>query len=184
MMLALQILVALMASHKAHHADVSQHIAKCDARRLYEAGVGKSGGTEEAVVLEILSKRSIPQLKLTFSCYKHIYGHDYTKVTYLLRTRLSFSQTCPIEDMTWWILKKNPKSFLELKPKVITSMCVQLLKKENSGEFEDAFKSVVKCMCSPAKYYAKVTNNYPYYYCILLSFNIYLFILTKKNKRK
>lgn len=111
MMLALQILVALMASHKAHHADVSQHIAKCDARRLYEAGVGKSGGTEEAVVLEILSKRSIPQLKLTFSCYKHIYGHDYTKVTYLLRTRLSFSQTCPIEDMTWWILKKKPEIF-------------------------------------------------------------------------
>lgn len=108
-----KILVALMASHKAHHADVSQHIAKCDARRLYEAGVGKSGGTEEAVVLEILSKRSIPQLKLTFSCYKHIYGHDYTK----------------------------------------------LLKKENSGEFEDAFKSVVKCMCSPAKYYAKTLHS-------------------------
>ncbi|MED6145335.1 hypothetical protein PIB30_024086, partial [Stylosanthes scabra] len=34
---------------------------------------------DEAVVLEILSKRSIPQLKLTFSSYKRIYGHDYTK---------------------------------------------------------------------------------------------------------
>ena len=78
----MQIIVALMASHKAHHADVSQHIAKCDAMRLYESGVGKSGRIDEAVVLEILSKRSIPQLKLTFSCYKHIYGHDYTKVTY------------------------------------------------------------------------------------------------------
>lgn len=70
-----------MASHKAHHADVSRHIAKCDAMRLYDEGaVGKSGRVDEAVVLEILSKRSIPQLKLTFSCYKHIYGHDYTKV--------------------------------------------------------------------------------------------------------
>ncbi|KAM2043972.1 hypothetical protein ACFX1T_008345 [Malus domestica] len=74
-----KILVALVASHKAHHADVSQHIAKADARRLYETGEGSSGPIEEAVVLEILSKRSIPQLKLTFSCYKHIYGHEYTE---------------------------------------------------------------------------------------------------------
>ncbi|XP_062109843.1 annexin D8-like [Humulus lupulus] len=74
-----KILVALIASHKAHHADVSQHIAKCDARRLYQTGEGSPGAIEEAVVLEILSKRSIPQLKLTFYCYKHIYGHDYTK---------------------------------------------------------------------------------------------------------
>lgn len=76
-----QILVALVASHKAHHSDVSQHIAKCDARRLYETGERSPGAVEEAVVLEILSKRSIPQLKLTFLSYKHIYGHDYTKVT-------------------------------------------------------------------------------------------------------
>ena len=72
--------MALVASHKSHHADVSQHIAKCDARRLYETGDGSPGAIEEAVVLEVLSKRSIPQLKLTFSSYKHIYGHDYTKV--------------------------------------------------------------------------------------------------------
>ncbi|KAJ0013169.1 hypothetical protein Pint_20064 [Pistacia integerrima] len=74
-----QILVALATSHKAHHADVSQHIAKCDAKRLYETGEGSPGAIEEAVVLEIFSKRSIPQLKLTFSCYKRIYGHAYTK---------------------------------------------------------------------------------------------------------
>lgn len=71
--------MALVASHKAHQADISQHIAKLDARRLYETGEGSSGPIE-AVVLEILSKRSIPQLKLTFSCYKHIYGHEYTEV--------------------------------------------------------------------------------------------------------
>lgn len=72
--------MALAASHKAHQADVSQHISKCDARRLYETGEGGLGAVDEAVVLEILSKRSIPQLKLTFLSYKHIYGHDYTKV--------------------------------------------------------------------------------------------------------
>ncbi|KAK4380181.1 hypothetical protein RND71_002043 [Anisodus tanguticus] len=70
-----KILMALSASHKAHNADSSQHIAKCDARRLYQTGPT----VDEAVVLEILSKRSIPQLKLTFSSYKHIYGHSYAK---------------------------------------------------------------------------------------------------------
>ncbi|KAI3443376.1 hypothetical protein Pfo_000041 [Paulownia fortunei] len=73
-----KILKALSASHKAHHADISQHIAKCDARRLYQTGEGKPGAIDEAVVLEIFSKRSIAQLNLTFSSYKHIYGHGYT----------------------------------------------------------------------------------------------------------
>ncbi|XP_027357203.1 annexin A13-like [Abrus precatorius] len=74
-----KILVALAASHKAHQADVNHHISKCDAIRLYETGEGNLGAVDEAVVLEILSKRSIPQLNLTFLSYKHIYGHDYTK---------------------------------------------------------------------------------------------------------
>ncbi|XP_015578797.1 annexin Gh1 isoform X2 [Ricinus communis] len=107
-----KILVALAASHKAHQVDVSQHIAKCDAKRLHEAGEGGSGATEEAVVLEILSKRSIPQMKLTFSSYKHIYGHEYTKS----------------------------------------------LKKGNSRAFDDALKTVIKCMCYPPNYYAKRTK--------------------------
>lgn len=106
-----KIILALATSHKAHQEDVSQHIAKCDARRLYEAGEGSSqGAIEEAVVLEILSKRSIPQMKLTLSSYKHIYGHEYTKSL------------------------KNAKYM----------------------EFEDALKVVMKCMCTPPTYYAKV----------------------------
>ncbi|CAL9024232.1 unnamed protein product [Prunus brigantina] len=104
-----KILVALVASHKAHQADISQHIAKSDARRLYETGEGSSGPIE-AVVLEILSKRSIPQLKLTFSCYKHIYGHEYT----------------------------------------------EYLKTRNSGEFENAMKTVVQCIYRPATYFATI----------------------------
>lgn len=74
-----RILMALAASHKSHHAEVSQHIAKCDAQRLYQTGEGRLGALDEAVVLEILSKRSIAQFKLTFSSYKKIYGHDYIK---------------------------------------------------------------------------------------------------------
>ncbi|GLT95384.1 hypothetical protein SLE2022_130680 [Rubroshorea leprosula] len=104
-----KILAALAASHKAHHTDVSQHIAKCDAMRLFETGQGRPGTIDEAVVLEIFTKRSVPQLKLTFSCYKHIYGHDYIKA----------------------------------------------IKKETSGEFEDALKRVIKSICNPPEHYAK-----------------------------
>nr|XP_043635013.1 annexin A3-like [Erigeron canadensis] len=76
-----KILMALAASQKAHSVDVSVHIGKCDAQRLFQTGEATSGGFKinEGVVLEIFSKRSIPQLKLTFSIYKHIYGHSYTK---------------------------------------------------------------------------------------------------------
>ncbi|KAJ9555121.1 hypothetical protein OSB04_009735 [Centaurea solstitialis] len=76
-----KMLMALAASQKAHSAEVSVHIGKCDAQRLFQTGEARSGGfkIDEGVVLEILSKRSIPQLNLTFSIYKHIYGHSYTK---------------------------------------------------------------------------------------------------------
>ncbi|KAH6762464.1 hypothetical protein C2S52_019897, partial [Perilla frutescens var. hirtella] len=74
-----KILLALSASHKAHHAETSQHIAKCDAKRLYETGEGKGLGIDEAVVLETFSKRSVAQLNLTFCTYNRIYGHTYTR---------------------------------------------------------------------------------------------------------
>ncbi|XP_022975266.1 annexin D8-like [Cucurbita maxima] len=105
-----KILVALAASHKAHNADVSQHIAKCDARRLYETVKDSLAAIEEEAVLEMLTKRSIPQLKLTFSCYQHIFGHNFTKA----------------------------------------------LKLRNCGEFENVLRTIVKCICNPPKYYAKV----------------------------
>jgi annexin A7/11 len=76
-------LVALATSHKSHHDELSRHIAKCDARRLYDAKNSGMGSVDEAVILEMFSKRSIPQLRLAFCSYKHIYGHDYTKVSKL-----------------------------------------------------------------------------------------------------
>lgn len=49
-----RIIVALAAAHKAHQADVNQHVSKCDARRLDENGEGVLGVIKEAVLLEIL----------------------------------------------------------------------------------------------------------------------------------
>jgi annexin A7/11 len=74
--------VALAASRKSHHDEPSQHIAKCDARRLHDTKNGSAGSVvDEAVILEMFSKRSIPQLRLAFCSYKHIYGNDYTKAS-------------------------------------------------------------------------------------------------------
>ncbi|XP_023768586.1 uncharacterized protein LOC111917166 [Lactuca sativa] len=89
-----KILMAFSASQMAHSADVSVHIGKCDAQRLFQTGEATSRGfkIDEGVVLEILSKRSIPQLKLTFSIYMHIYGHSYTKVKHL--TTISHDNFC------------------------------------------------------------------------------------------
>ncbi|KAL8217049.1 hypothetical protein R6Q57_023886 [Mikania cordata] len=76
-----KILMALGASHKAHSAEASVEIGKCDAQRLFQTGETRCGGfkIDEEFVLEILSKRSISQLKLAFSIYKQIYGHSYRK---------------------------------------------------------------------------------------------------------
>uniref|UniRef100_A0A7N0RII6 Uncharacterized protein n=1 Tax=Kalanchoe fedtschenkoi TaxID=63787 RepID=A0A7N0RII6_KALFE len=98
-----KILVALAASHKALHVEASQHVAKCDAKRLFDTMEGKPGGSavDEAVVLEIFCKRSIPQLKLTFSRYRQIYGHHYTKM----------------------LMKKNSREFEDALKIVIDCMC-------------------------------------------------------------
>ncbi|KAF3324116.1 annexin D8-like protein [Carex littledalei] len=74
-----RILAALATSRQSHQDNTSQHIAKCDAKRLHEVGKGSTGGVDESVILEIISKRSIPQLRLAFTSYKHIYGREYTK---------------------------------------------------------------------------------------------------------
>lgn len=73
-----KLLGALATSHRSHHEEVSQHVAKCDAIKLYGAINVSTGGIDEATIVEIFSKRSIPQLRLGFSCYKQIYGHDFT----------------------------------------------------------------------------------------------------------
>ncbi|CAD6218993.1 unnamed protein product [Miscanthus lutarioriparius] len=75
-----RLLLALAASRRSHHDDLSQHVAKCDARRLHDTKNSGAGSVvDEAVILEMFSKRSIPQLRLALCSYKHIYGHDYTK---------------------------------------------------------------------------------------------------------
>lgn len=97
-----QLLVALAASRKSHHDELSQHIAKCDARRLHDTKNSDAGSVvDEAVILEMFSKRSIPQLRLALCSYKHIYGHDYTKaskpINYELTHGVHYIHPCLIQ---------------------------------------------------------------------------------------
>lgn len=117
-----KILVALATSHKAHNADVSQEIAKCDAMRLYQTGEATSGSINQAVVLEILSKRSIPQLKLNFSSYKRIYGHSYTK-------QLKKVNSTQFEDAL-----RNLVECIQDPPKYYAKMLQRSLKGEESNK--------------------------------------------------
>ena len=136
--------MALAASHKAHQVDVNRHISKCDARRLYETGEGNLGTADEAVVLEILSKRSIPQLKQTFLSYKHIYGHDYTKVP----TKEYAIQCIAVKGF---------------EINCLQCTVFQSVNRGNYGQFGKALVLVVKCICNPAHYYAKVSLFFSYF---------------------
>lgn len=89
-----QLLLALAASRRSHRVDLSQHVAKCDARRLHDTRNSGAGSVvDEAVILEMFSKRSIPQLRLAFCSYKRIYGHDYTKASGLIQLLRAIQST-------------------------------------------------------------------------------------------
>ncbi|PWA39907.1 annexin A3 [Artemisia annua] len=121
-----KMLMALAASQKAHSAEVSVHIGKCDAQRLFQTGKATSGGfkIDEGVVLEILSKRSIPQLKLTFTIYKHIYGHSYTK-------HFKNKYDGEFEDALKFVVK-----FLNNPPKYYAKVLEAIIKGRTTGKGE------------------------------------------------
>eukprot|EP01018_Ginkgo_biloba_P038548 Gb_41179 [translate_table: standard] len=73
-----KLLLALLKAHRCECKAVDMEQAKCDAKRLYEAGEGRCG-TDEETIIQIFSERSMPQLRATFGCYKMEYGHDIMK---------------------------------------------------------------------------------------------------------
>jgi len=97
-----QLLLALAASRRSHHDDLSQHVAKCDARRLHDTKNSGAGSVvDEAVILEMFSKRSIPQLRLALCSYKHIYGHDYTKASVLVSYLVPSTSCSPAQRLCY-----------------------------------------------------------------------------------
>ncbi|KAL8152412.1 hypothetical protein V2J09_010172 [Rumex salicifolius] len=135
----IRILVALSTSHKAHQVDVSQDIAKNDAIRLFQTGERSSTGSlDEAVVLEILSKRSIAQLRLTFSWYKRIYGHSYTK-------RLKFQRSSQFAES----LRLVVKSIYD-PPKYYAQMIHGSIKAESNAD-DKVLSSLARLLISRAE---------------------------------
>lgn len=77
--------------------------------KLYGAMKTSTGGIDEATVLEMFSKRSIPQLRLAFSSYKQIYGHDFMKVSDF-ESKLNFRYLLFLLDIIWE--KKEKEKFV------------------------------------------------------------------------
>eukprot|EP01018_Ginkgo_biloba_P005363 Gb_14809 [translate_table: standard] len=66
-----ELLLELLKAHRCECEAVNMEQAKFDAKRLYEAGEGRCG-TDEEIIIQILSERSVAQLRATFACYRII----------------------------------------------------------------------------------------------------------------
>jgi len=69
------LLLAVLKADRPENMPVDVNAAKADAQRLYKAGEGKIG-TDEATFIEILTRRSFPQLHTIAECYGQIAGHS------------------------------------------------------------------------------------------------------------
>lgn len=70
-----RLLLAVLAAQRPEGQPVDVNAAKMDAQRLYAAGEGRVG-TDEATFIEILTKRSLPQLHTIAQVYGQIAGHS------------------------------------------------------------------------------------------------------------
>ncbi|KAH9295817.1 hypothetical protein KI387_039405 [Taxus chinensis] len=73
-----KLLLGLLKAHRCDCKAIDMNQAKCDAKRLYEAGEATCG-TDEETFIQIMSQRSVMQLRATFGWYKQEYGHDIMK---------------------------------------------------------------------------------------------------------
>ncbi|XP_023218157.1 annexin-B12-like [Centruroides sculpturatus] len=70
-----KIIKALANANREEADKVDDDLAEKEAQKLFDAGVGKSWGTDTEVFLPILCSRSYPQLRLIFEAYERISGH-------------------------------------------------------------------------------------------------------------
>jgi len=69
------LLLAVLRADRPENMPVDVNAAKADAQRLYAAGEGRVG-TDEATFIEILTRRSLPQLHTIAECYGQIARHS------------------------------------------------------------------------------------------------------------
>ncbi|KAI4296347.1 hypothetical protein L6164_036313 [Bauhinia variegata] len=73
-----EILMAVLNSTRYYGCKVDTSRAMCDAKTLYEAV--ESGKTiDQKTILSLLSQRNSGQLRAILGCFKHLYGHEFSK---------------------------------------------------------------------------------------------------------
>lgn len=78
---ALQLLLSLVKGIRSEILAVDPNLALADAEDLYRAGEGRLG-TNEDIVVHILTTRSPAQLKMALEYYRQTFGHDFEKVDF------------------------------------------------------------------------------------------------------
>lgn len=74
-----KILLALAEGNRSEDTHINEQLADADAKALYDAGE-KRKGTELSTFIEILTRRSFPQLQRTFKLYSKYSQNDMSKV--------------------------------------------------------------------------------------------------------
>lgn len=70
---------SLAAANRPSGGQVDSELANKEAKELFEAGAGKTFGTDESELVRILVSRSFVQLRATFDEYTKIYSRDIEK---------------------------------------------------------------------------------------------------------
>ena len=70
---------SLASANRPSGGQVDSDLANKEAKELFEAGVGKTFGTDESELVRILVSRSFSQLRATFDEYTKIYSRDIEK---------------------------------------------------------------------------------------------------------
>ena len=67
----------MATANRPNNGAVDGALAQNEAKALYDAGVGKTFGTNEDEFVRILVSRSFAQLRATFDIYQKTYGKDF-----------------------------------------------------------------------------------------------------------
>lgn len=76
---SLQLLLALLRGTRSETLAVDPNLALADAEALYRAGEARLG-TNEDMIIHILTTRSPAQLNMTLQYYRQTFGKDFEKV--------------------------------------------------------------------------------------------------------
>ncbi|KAJ6888210.1 hypothetical protein NC652_029293 [Populus alba x Populus x berolinensis] len=132
-----KLLLAYVSTPRYEGREVDRNMVEKDAKALYKAGERRLG-TDEKTFIRVFSERSAAHLAAVDSAYHNMYGNSLKKVNFLKCSLASLS------SRGYSVRQIHLKQF-------------QAIKKETSGHFEHALKTILQCSENPAMYFVKVS---------------------------